>query len=118
MDEAEYCHRLALMYRGRVIALGAPAELRGGFSAQALLRLDTSAPLETMRALERVPGVIDVAVFGGGLHVAVEEAEPAMERIRARLAEQGIAIRRLEKIVPSLEDVFVALIEAEERKAA
>jgi ABC-2 type transport system ATP-binding protein len=81
-----------------------------------LLQLDTSAPLETMRALEHAPGILDVAVFGGGLHVAVNELEPGIEVIRTRLAAQQIQIQRLEKIQPSLEDVFVALIEAEERK--
>jgi ABC-2 type transport system ATP-binding protein len=118
MDEAEYCHRLALMYRGRVIALGAPSELRESLSTHTLLRLDTSAPLETMRALEHAPGILDVAVFGGGLHVAVSELESGTEVIRARLTAQSIEIHRLEKIQPSLEDVFVALIEAEERKSA
>jgi ABC-2 type transport system ATP-binding protein len=116
MDEAEYCHRLALMHQGRVIALGAPAELREGLSTHTLLRLDTSAPLDTMRALEHVNGIGDVAVFGSGLHVAVNEPESGMEIIRLRLAGKGIAIRRLEQILPSLEDVFVALIEAEEKK--
>ena len=51
MDEAEYCHRLALMYRGKVIALGTPAELKDGLTAHSLLQLDTSDPLGTMRAL-------------------------------------------------------------------
>jgi ABC-2 type transport system ATP-binding protein len=118
MDEAEYCHRLALMYSGRVIALGAPAELRAGLSARTLLRLDVSMPLDTMRALEHTPGIGDVAVFGGGLHVAVDDLESGMETIRLRLAEKGIIIQRLEKIEPSLEDVFVALIEAEEKNVA
>ncbi len=118
MDEAENCHRLALMHRGRVIALGAPAELRRGLNHHSLLRLDSSAPLDTMRAIEHAPGIVEVAVFGGGLHVVVDDAERAMEMIRKRLADAGIGIRRLEKILPSLEDVFVALIEAEERKAA
>jgi ABC-2 type transport system ATP-binding protein len=119
MDEAEYCHRVALMYRGKVIALGAPADLKRELSTHTLLRLDTPAPLDTMRALEEVTGVVDVAVFGGGLHVSVEgSGEGAMERIREKLTGRGIAIRRLEKILPSLEDVFVALIEAEEKKAA
>jgi ABC-2 type transport system ATP-binding protein len=118
MDEAEYCHRLALMYRGRVIALGAPADLRAGLSTHVLLQLDTSAPLDTMRALEHVPGIGEVAVFGSGLHVAVDDLEAGMNAIRARLADNGIEIRRLEKILPSLEDVFVALIEAEEKKVA
>jgi ABC-2 type transport system ATP-binding protein len=123
MDEAEYCHRVALMYRGKVIALGAPADLKRDLSTHTLLRLDTPAPLDTMRALEQAPGVLDVAVFGGGLHVTVEGGDSGgeraiMERIRERLTARGIPIRRLEKILPSLEDVFVALIEAEERKAA
>jgi ABC-2 type transport system ATP-binding protein len=118
MDEAEYCHRLALMYRGRVIALGAPSELREGLSTHTLLRLEISAPLETMRALEHAPGILDVAVFGSGLHVAVSELESGIEIIRTKLAAQNIEIHRLEKIQPSLEDVFVALIEAEERKTA
>jgi len=118
MDEAENCHRLALMHSGRVIALGAPADLRAGLSTHTLLQLETSAPLDTMRALERVPGIGEVAVFGGGLHVAVDDLDSGMQAIRGRLAAAGIEIRRMEKILPSLEDVFVALIEAEEGKGA
>ena len=123
MDEAEYCHRLALMYRGRVIALGTPDELRTGLAARTLLRLDTPDSLETMRALEQLPGIQDVAVFGSGLHVSLlnlnnEDAGFAdmTATIRAHLAEQNIPVKRLKNISPSLEDVFVALIEAEERK--
>jgi ABC-2 type transport system ATP-binding protein len=116
MDEAEYCHRLALMYKGRVIALGAPAELRAGLSTHSLLQLDTSAPLDTMKALEQAPGIRDVAVFGGGLHVTVDDLESGVETVRSRLAKTNIEVHRLEKIRPSLEDVFVALIEAEEKR--
>jgi len=118
MDEAEYCNRLALMYRGKVIALGTPEELKRDLDGHGLLRLDTAETLDTMRALEGVPGVIESAVFGGGLHVVVEEPQGAMERIRQKLASEKIEIRRLEPITPSLEDVFVAMIEAEERKTA
>ena len=118
MDEAEYCHRLALMYRGKVIALGTPEELKRDLDGHGLLRLDTAAALDTMRALEGVPGVVESAVFGGGLHVVVDEPAAAMGEIRKKLDTAGIAIQRLEAITPSLEDVFVALIEAEERRAA
>jgi ABC-2 type transport system ATP-binding protein len=118
MDEAEYCHRLALMYRGRVIALGPPSELRTGLSTHTFLQLETSAPLDTMRVLEQVPGIGDVAVFGGGLHVTVEDLESGTRSIRTRLSAEGIEIRRLEKILPSLEDVFVEMIEAEEKRTA
>jgi ABC-2 type transport system ATP-binding protein len=118
MDEAEYCHRLALMHRGKVIALGAPDALKQELRTRSLLRLDTSDPLETMRALEGAPGISDVAVFGGGLHVTVDDAAAGMARIRAALAGKGIEVGRLEPIQPSMEDVFVALIETEERRAA
>jgi ABC-2 type transport system ATP-binding protein len=118
MDEAEYCHRLALMYRGKVIALGTPVELKAGLTAHSLLNLDSSDPLETMRALEGLAGVNDVAVFGGGLHVTVDDVDATSTRMRQRLAEHNIEVRKLEQIQPSMEDVFVALIEAEERKAA
>jgi ABC-2 type transport system ATP-binding protein len=118
MDEAEYCGRLALMYGGRVIALGSPAELKRGLTSHSLLHLDSSEPLETMRALESVKGVVEVAVFGGGLHVTVDDLEATIARVREALAGKGIEVKRLERIEPSMEDVFVALIEAEERKAA
>ncbi|HKW96580.1 MAG TPA: ABC transporter ATP-binding protein [Bryobacteraceae bacterium] len=117
MDEAEYCDRLALIYRGRVIAHGTPAELKESLKSRTLLRLDTSDPLETMKALENLPGVSEVAVFGSGLHATVEN-ESAAGGIRRALAQKGIEIRRLERIQPSMEDVFVAMIESEESRAA
>ena len=101
-----------------MIALGTPAELKQGLTEHGLLRLDTSDPLETMRALEGLAGVRDVAVFGGGLHVTVDDGQAAMGRVRQALAGRGIEVKRLEQIQPSMEDVFVAMIEAEERKAA
>ncbi len=115
MDEAEYCHRLALMYRGKIIALGAPGELKHG--AQRLVRLDTSDPLATMQALEGAEGVHDVAVFGRGLHVTVADPAAAAARFPALLESKGIQVETLEPIEPSMEDIFVAMIEAEERRA-
>jgi len=116
MDEAEYCHRLALIYRGKLIALGVPEALKRDLHSHKLLQLETSDLLATMRALEGAPGVLDVAVFGAGLHVNVADLAAGIERIRLILAEQHILIKRLEPIQPSMEDVFVGLIEAEEQK--
>jgi ABC-2 type transport system ATP-binding protein len=118
MDEAEFCHRLALMYRGKIIALGAPEELKNNLSRHSLLRLDARDTLETMRTLEQLPEVLDVAVFGSKLHVSVEEPEGGIEAIQQALERACIPMRGIEQITPSLEDVFVALIEAEERKAS
>ncbi|MDE3167894.1 MAG: ABC transporter ATP-binding protein, partial [Acidobacteriota bacterium] len=116
MDEAEYCHRLALMYRGKVIALGPPAGLKSGLTTHSLLNLEVSDPLGAMRALEGAPGIGDVAVFGGGLHVTVDDAVAGEACVRERVGAGGIEIRALHRIQPSMEDVFVAMIEAEERK--
>ena len=118
MDEAEFCHRVALMYRGKVIALGAPAELKHGLDSHHLLNLEAADPLATMRTLEGVEGVLDVAIFGRGLHLMVDDTETTGARVRQVLGAKGIAVQSLERIAPSMEDVFVALIEAEERKAA
>jgi ABC-2 type transport system ATP-binding protein len=116
MDEAEYCHRVALMYRGKIIALGPPAELKRTLTSHRLLNLESSDSRESLRLLEGLEG--DVAVFGGGLHITVGDPAAAMARIRERIESAGIQVLRLEEIEPSMEDVFVAMIEAEERKAA
>jgi ABC-2 type transport system ATP-binding protein len=116
MDEAEYCHRLALIYRGKLIALGVPEALKRELHSHQLLQLDTSDLLGAMRIVEVQPGVLDVAVFGAGLHVTVDDLAAATGRIRRVLDEQHIEVRRLESIQPSMEDVFVGLIEAEELK--
>jgi ABC-2 type transport system ATP-binding protein len=118
MDEAEYCHRMALMHGGRIIAMGAPAAVRKEHYSQALLRLESSDTPLTMSALEKEPGVLDVAVFGAGLHVTVEDAKAAAAHIREVLSAKNISITRLDAIEPSMEDVFVSLVEAEERKIA
>ena len=118
MDEAEYCHRLALMYRGKVIALDSPADLKHSLDAVNILKLECSDILGAMQRLRDLPGITDVAVFGGGLHVRTSDAANAVPSIRAALAQSGIEIAVLEQIQPSMEDVFVGLIEDEERKAA
>jgi ABC-2 type transport system ATP-binding protein len=118
MDEAEYCHRVALMYRGKVIALGAPAELKQSLTSHHLLDLETSDSREGMRVLEGTEGVLDLAVFGGGLHITVDDPAAAVKRIRERIELAGLQVLRLEQIEPSMEDVFVAMIEEEERRAA
>ncbi len=118
MDEAEYCHRLALMYRGKIVALGAPGTLKETLKSHSLLNLESSDLLESMKALESQSGVVDAAVFGGGLHVTVLDPEAGERNIRQIHAAHGIGIKRLELIPPSMEDVFVACIEAEERKTS
>jgi ABC-2 type transport system ATP-binding protein len=118
MDEAEYCHRVALMYRGKVIALGSPRELKTSLEEHHIFDLESSDTLGAMTALEGRPGVVEVAVFGGGLHVTLADPPSGMPAVQRALAEKSISVQRFEPISPSMEDVFVAMIEQEDRKAA
>jgi len=118
MDEAEYCHRLALMYRGRIIALGTPEQLKTGSIPHTLIELECSDVVAAMKALEGQPAIGDIAVFGSGLHISVTDQGQASASIRKALGGRGIAIGKLEAIPPSMEDVFVELIEDEERRLA
>jgi ABC-2 type transport system ATP-binding protein len=117
MDEAEYCHRVALMYGGRVIALGSPTELKNAFGERHLLMLETTDLLGAMRALRGRQAIVDVAVFGSGLHIKVDDEARAIAEIQSVLGAAGIKIGALEPIPPSMEDVFVGLIEEQERAA-
>jgi len=109
MDEAEHCNRLALVHRGRLIALGSPAELKQSALIGYLLRVE-GAPLgAAMNVLKRLPFVHDAAVYGNAVHVVVDAASSTSERLRAELAGLGFTGLRVQPILPGLEDAFVAL---------
>ena len=112
MEEAEYCHRLLLMHRGRIIAEGTPAQLRA-LPMEPLFVLHTDDAARAVAALHAQPGVIDAAMFGRVVHVAVAEPDGAAARITAALAAAGRSCDHLAPIDPSLEDVFVSLVRRE-----
>ena len=112
MEEAEFCHRLALMNRGRLIALDRPAALRGGLG-QPVLELVTDDPPRAVEALRDGPGVLEVGLYGRAVHVTTMDAAAATEALPALLAAAGRRLERMRPIEPSLEDVFVALVRRE-----
>jgi len=111
MEEAEYCHRLALMNRGRVIALDRPAALRAAMPTP-LLEITTDDAPRAVEVLTGTDDVIDVGLFGRAVHVTVRDAERARATLPPRLAERGVTVHDLHRVEPSLEDVFVALVHA------
>ena len=119
MEEAEYCNRLALIFRGAIVALGSPSELKQNSIRGDLLLVECTPLGEALEILQSVPGVIDAAVFGNALHLVVENAQTAPAQVRTSLAQRKVAVQRIERIRPSLEDVFVALttIKGAERAA-
>lgn len=115
MDEAEYCDRLGLIYRGELIASGTPEALKMELMKEDLLEVLCERPQDAMADIERISGIKEVALFGKGLHVVVEDAATAIAAIGRALEERAYRVERVEQIAPSLEDVFVSLIEARDR---
>ncbi len=109
MEEAEYCNRLALIYRGKIVALGTPTELKQRSMKGELLLVECEPLGSAVEALQSAPGVMDAAVFGNALHLVVPQAAPAIPVLQSYLAGRGIRVSRMEPIRASLEDVFVAL---------
>ena len=115
MDEAEYCDRLALIYRGELIAIGTPDELKTKFMEEDVLEVFCERPQDAMDEIIKIEGIKEVALFGKGLHIVTEDSETAIIAIKKLLDEENYCVEHIEKIIPSLEDVFVSLIEARDR---
>jgi ABC-2 type transport system ATP-binding protein len=112
MEEAEYCNRLVLMNRGRVIALDDPGGMKGRMD-EPLLELRTPDPARAVEALKEQDGILEAAMFGRRVHVVVADEVEASARIPDILAARSVDLDGLERVQPSLEDVFVALIREE-----
>jgi ABC-2 type transport system ATP-binding protein len=97
------------MNRGRLVAIGAPHELRAAMP-DPVLRVETSDAPRAVAALAGVDGILDASLFGRALRVVVTEAEAAIATIRARIEGAGLACRSVEIVAPSLEDVFVSRV--------
>ena len=112
MEEAEYCHRLALMNRGRLIALDTPRGLRNRV-VEPILEIATDDAPRAVEALTGAAGILEAAMFGRALHVTVDEAAAGEARIRELLTSAGRRVDEVRPVPPALEDVFVSLIRAE-----
>jgi ABC-2 type transport system ATP-binding protein len=117
MDEAEYCNRLVLIDRGRIVAMGTPTELKTQSLKDQLLLVECEPLGPGLEALSHAPGVMDAAVFGSSLHAAVADAQATIPGILAALTARGLKVGRLEQIQPTLEDVFVYLTTGRETPA-
>jgi ABC-2 type transport system ATP-binding protein len=118
MEESEYCDRLGVIYRGELIALGTPRELKTKHMPEAVLDIDCPRPNEAMSVVEHISGVKEVALFGKGLHAVTSDPAATLPLIGATLEQHGFKPVRVERITPTLEDVFVSLIESRDRGEA
>ncbi len=118
MDEAERCDRLGFIYGGRLVALDRPEELKRAAGEGALVEVDCDRPTTAAEILRTMDGVLHSRLHRAGVHVVVERAEKAGDLVRQRLAAAGVEVRSSAVVQPTLEDVFVALIQEAEQPVA
>lgn len=118
LDEAEYCNNIILINAGRLIAQGSPKELKTEHITYPILEVETDNVVTALELLRTQPWVVEISVFGTYLHVGVADLEEGKSLVKSILDAKGIQVKRIERIVPSLEDVFLHLLEQDMKKVA
>src|SRR5262245_19836021 len=85
MEEAEYCDRLALIYRGEMTAMGTPRELKTNLMKDQIVEIKSRNPQDLIEPLQKVNGVKEVALYGGGLHLVVENFDATQSALNTAL---------------------------------
>ncbi len=111
LDEAEYCHRLALIHAGKLAALGTTRELKQVFADRQIVEIRTGRSVDVMRALDAMPDVEESSLFGTAVHAVLRSQAVPPSEIIARLAAEGLGVESVEPVQPSLEDVFLDVVE-------
>ena len=116
LDEAERCHRVALLHQGRLLFCDTPARLKQQLPG-AVLSVTSAEPRRLYEALRDAEGVRSVVLVGDGVHLVVDDARLRVPEFRDRLRAAGIAFEEIEQVTPSIEDLFVAAVESQGREA-
>ncbi len=110
MDEAEHCQGLAFIQRGRIVARGSPAEIKETQMRGQVLEIDCDRPDVAIPLLRQMDVFEEVALYGALIHAVAPDAESLKPEIRERLAAEGVQVRTMDIIAPSLEDVFISSV--------
>jgi ABC-2 type transport system ATP-binding protein len=111
MDEAELCDRLALISCGRLASLGSPTELKRKAVGGEQIELVTADLPRTDAILKDSELVREINTSDGGIKLIVDEAASAIPRLTSLLREHGVEVLQVRQLQPSLEDVFIKLVE-------
>jgi ABC-2 type transport system ATP-binding protein len=117
MEEAEYCNRLVMIYKGRRVALGTSAELKRDYPHE-VLEVGAESAMDAMRAAEKWPDVEEAALFGDVLHITTPLDGHSLDEWIGRFLGAGVKVRSVRPVEVTLEDVFVALVAAGDRAEA
>jgi ABC-2 type transport system ATP-binding protein len=115
LDEADRCHRVGLIHQGRLLACDRPDRLRGLMEGT-ILEIHAGDARKTARLLrDRLPGA-SVGLFGDRLHLVTDDPARGSEMVTGILRQEGIELRGIRQIEPSLEDVFVSVLGREQEQ--
>jgi ABC-2 type transport system ATP-binding protein len=118
LDEAERCHRVALIHAGKLAAIGTTSEVKQVFAARPILEIRTGRSVEAMRLLDSCPEVEKTSLFGTAVHAVLHSADVTPDAIADRLRAAGMPVDSIATVTPSLEDVFLDVIDRVEAAAA
>src|ERR1035437_1356958 len=111
LEEAEYCGNIILINSGRLIAEGNSKELKSKYLTNTILEIECTPIIDALSILEKAPFVDETTIFGNQIHIIVNEKYSEKEQIKSLLEGKNITVKSIENIVPSLEDVFIHLLE-------
>ncbi len=115
LDEAEHCHRVAIIHAGRLAALGTTGELKRLFADRTIVEIQAGNPVEAMRLLDTLPEIEKTSVFGTSVHAVLKAGAGGEPRtIASQLERSGIRVEGIAPVQPSLEDVFLEVVERAE----
>jgi ABC-2 type transport system ATP-binding protein len=111
LDEAERCHRVALIHGGKLAALGTTAEVKSIFKDRPIVEIRAEDAVAVMRALDETPEVEKTSLFGTAVHAVLRSTRVQPADLRAALEQRGHHIESIDEVLPSLEDVFLDVVE-------
>ncbi len=111
LDEAEHCHRIAIIHAGKLAALGTATELKQVFASRPILEVHAAEPVAAMTLLDQHEAVETTSLFGTSVHAVLRSADVQPVAIARMLEAKGITVRSIGLVSPSLEDVFLDVVE-------
>jgi ABC-2 type transport system ATP-binding protein len=111
LEEAEYCNNIILIDAGKLIAEGSSKQLKTNYIKDPIFEIECSNVVEAMELLEKQDFVGETSIFGNNIHVITNEKFKDESQIQNLCESGSINVKRINKIIPTLEDVFIHLIE-------
>ncbi len=118
LDEAERCHRIALIHNGALAIIGSPREVKSGFAGRPIVEVRGADPVALMRALDAMPGVEKTSLFGTAVHAVLRDARSTTNDLSASLQGANVPVTSITTVPPSLEDVFLDVVDKVGRQPA